>query len=105
GVYTQQLASALLPSSLASFSIQSASSSNIWLEAGVQASSETAQNPFYAQPIAIYDFADGNLADDSSGNGNTLAGPLGGAANITTNPDGLSAHFDGSGGNGFASYF
>ncbi|MDF7826979.1 sulfatase-like hydrolase/transferase, partial [Pontiellaceae bacterium B12227] len=56
-------------------------------------------------PIAVYDFGNGDLVDDSSGNGYALAGPLGGAANIAANADGFSAHFDGSGGDGLASYF
>ncbi|MDF7826981.1 hypothetical protein P4B35_23355, partial [Pontiellaceae bacterium B12227] len=43
-------------------------------------------------PVATYDFGDGNLTDDSSGNGNTLAL----TGNVTTNADAFSAHFDDS---------
>jgi hypothetical protein len=44
-VFTRQLSSRLLPANLTSFRMQSASSSNIWLEVGVQASNETIANP------------------------------------------------------------
>ena len=48
--------------------------------------------------IAHYDFGDGDLLDDESGNTNTLTGPLGTSASVTLNHDDMgSAHFDPTG--------
>ena len=45
--------------------------------------------------LAHYDFSDGNLLDDESGNGYTLTQPFNTGTGITLNGDGFSAHFDG----------
>ncbi|MDF7827058.1 putative Ig domain-containing protein, partial [Pontiellaceae bacterium B12227] len=53
-----------------------------------------------ASLVAYYDFGDGDLANDSSTNAHALV--LGGSlANVTTNADGVSAHFDGSTGSSY----
>jgi hypothetical protein len=66
-VSTEHLGSGLLPTDLASFSIQSGSSSNIWLEVGVQASNETMANPDPTAPI-IWDGGGGDDAWTTAGN-------------------------------------
>ncbi|MDF7827031.1 hypothetical protein P4B35_23605, partial [Pontiellaceae bacterium B12227] len=70
----------------------------IYDDATASAASLFAEGPnLAAQPpgpnlVALYDFSDGTLTDDESGNGNILAL----TGNVTTNSDGLSAHFSGS---------
>jgi autotransporter-associated beta strand protein len=88
-VSTQQL-SGLLPASLTSFSMQSASSSSkIWLEVGVQASNETTSSPAYT---STWDGegGDGLWTTAANWNGNVL--PVAGKAidiNSTVTVDAL----------------
>jgi hypothetical protein len=60
-VSMEQFACGLLPASLSTFIVQSDSSSNIWLEVGVQASNETIANPDPNPPVIW----DGGGIDDS----------------------------------------
>ncbi|MDF7826984.1 hypothetical protein P4B35_23370, partial [Pontiellaceae bacterium B12227] len=73
----------------------------VYDDATVGAASLLAEGPMLVpppptpDPIAVYDFGDGDLLNDSSGNGYALTGPSGTTASVTTNDDEFSAHFDG----------
>ncbi|MDF7827025.1 hypothetical protein P4B35_23575, partial [Pontiellaceae bacterium B12227] len=79
----------------------------IYDDATVGAASLFAEGPMLVppppppDPIAVYDFGDGDLLDDSTGNGNALTGPFGSTASVTTNADGFSAYFDGLNGSSY----
>lgn len=60
-----------------------------------------AGQPINAALIAHYDFSDGNLFDDETGNGYTLSQSTVNGFGIALNGDGFSANFDNSAGSNY----